>query len=92
MYAPVVLRFQSLRRDWSQPRTSQAYVQQWLQDAQMREWIADAAKESALKPGLQRSQRATTIPYGNAHRTTAESPLAHESQDAHALGIRSRYR
>ena len=44
MYAPVVLRFRHYgAKDLS--ADSQAYMQQWLQDAHMREWIAAAAKE-----------------------------------------------
>ena len=44
MYAPVVLRFRHYgAKDLS--ADSQAYMQQWLQDAHMREWIAEAARE-----------------------------------------------
>ena len=44
MYAPVVLRFRHYgAKDLS--ADSQAYMQQWLQDAHMREWIAEAATE-----------------------------------------------
>jgi glutathione S-transferase len=46
MYAPVVLRFRHYGATGLTAQ-SQAYVQQWLQDAQMREWIADAEKEVA---------------------------------------------
>lgn len=44
MYAPVVLRFRHYGATGLTAQ-SQPYVQQWLQDAQMREWIADAEKE-----------------------------------------------
>ena len=44
MYAPVVLRFRHYGATGLNAH-SQAYMQQWLQDAQMQEWIAEAAKE-----------------------------------------------
>jgi glutathione S-transferase len=44
MYAPVVLRFRHYGAT-SLSAHSQAYVQQWLQNAQMREWIAGAEAE-----------------------------------------------
>lgn len=44
MYAPVVLRFHHYGAT-GLTATSQVYVQQWLQNAHMRDWIADAAKE-----------------------------------------------
>jgi glutathione S-transferase len=45
MYAPVVLRFRHYGATGLSAH-SQAYVQQWLGNEQMREWIADAEKES----------------------------------------------
>jgi glutathione S-transferase len=44
MYAPVVLRFRHYGAT-GLTASSQAYMQQWLQDALMREWIAEAQKE-----------------------------------------------
>jgi hypothetical protein len=44
MYAPVVLRFRHYGAT-GLTASSQAYMQQWLQDALMREWIAEAEKE-----------------------------------------------
>jgi glutathione S-transferase len=44
MYAPVVLRFRHYGAT-GLTASSQAYMQQWLQDALMREWIAGAEKE-----------------------------------------------
>ena len=44
MYAPVVLRFNHYGAT-GLTASSQAYMQQWLQNALLREWIADAAKE-----------------------------------------------
>jgi glutathione S-transferase len=44
MYAPVVLRFRHYCATGLTAQ-SQGYMQQWLQDEHMREWIADAAKE-----------------------------------------------
>ncbi|HKS54903.1 MAG TPA: glutathione S-transferase family protein [Steroidobacteraceae bacterium] len=46
MYAPVVLRFKHYGAT-GLTASSQAYMQQWLQDALLREWIADAVKELA---------------------------------------------
>lgn len=46
MYAPVVLRFNHYGAT-GLTASSQAYMQQWLQNALMREWIADAVKELA---------------------------------------------
>lgn len=44
MYAPVVLRFNHYGAELTP--SSQEYVQQWLQDAHMREWIGDAEREA----------------------------------------------
>lgn len=44
MYAPVVLRFRHYGAT-GLTALSQAYMQQWLENALLREWIADAAKE-----------------------------------------------
>jgi glutathione S-transferase len=44
MYAPVVLRFNHYGAT-GLTASSQAYMQQWLQNALMREWIAEAVKE-----------------------------------------------
>jgi glutathione S-transferase len=44
MYAPVVLRFNHYRAA-DLTRTSQAYMEQWLQDPHMREWIDAAGRE-----------------------------------------------
>jgi glutathione S-transferase len=44
MYAPVVLRFNHYGATGLTAH-SQAYVRHWLQDAQMREWIAGAEGE-----------------------------------------------
>jgi glutathione S-transferase len=46
MYAPVVLRFRHYGAT-GLTASSQAYMQQWLQNALLREWIADALKELA---------------------------------------------
>jgi glutathione S-transferase len=46
MYAPVVLRFNHYGAT-GLTASSQAYMQQWLQNALMREWIAEAVKELA---------------------------------------------
>ena len=46
MYAPVVLRFNHYGAT-GLTAGSQAYMQQWLQNALMREWIADAVKEAS---------------------------------------------
>jgi glutathione S-transferase len=47
MYAPVVLRFRYYGATGLTAH-SQAYMQQWLQNAEMREWIADAEKEVGM--------------------------------------------
>jgi glutathione S-transferase len=47
MYAPVVLRFRHYGATGLTP-TSQAYMQQWLQAPEMREWFADAEKEVGM--------------------------------------------
>lgn len=44
MYAPVVLRFRHYCAS-GLTALSQVYMQQWLDNALLREWIADAAKE-----------------------------------------------
>lgn len=44
MYAPVVLRFRHYGATGLTAH-AQAYMQQWLQDEHMREWISDAEKE-----------------------------------------------
>jgi glutathione S-transferase len=44
MYAPVVLRFRHYGAT-GLTASSQAYMQQWLQNEHLRAWIADAAKE-----------------------------------------------
>jgi glutathione S-transferase len=44
MYAPVVLRFRHYGAT-GLTASSQAYMQQWLQAPEMREWFADAEKE-----------------------------------------------
>ena len=44
MYAPLVLRFHHYCATGLTAH-SQAYVQQWLQNAQMREWISGAEQE-----------------------------------------------
>ena len=44
MYAPVVLRFNHYCAA-GLSAISQAYMQQWLQNAEMRAWIADAEQE-----------------------------------------------
>lgn len=44
MYAPVVLRFNHYGATGLNAH-SQAYMQQWLQDTLLREWIAEAATE-----------------------------------------------
>jgi glutathione S-transferase len=46
MYAPVVLRFNHFGATTLTP-DSQAYMQQWLQDPIMREWISGAERELA---------------------------------------------
>jgi len=46
MYAPVVLRFRHYGATGLNAH-AQAYVQQWLQDEQMRAWISDAEQEVA---------------------------------------------
>lgn len=46
MYAPVVLRFNHYGAT-GLTASSQAYMQQWLQNALLREWIADAVKEAS---------------------------------------------
>jgi glutathione S-transferase len=46
MYAPVVLRFRHYGAT-GLTAGSQAYMQQWLQAPEMREWFADAEKEVA---------------------------------------------
>jgi glutathione S-transferase len=45
MYAPIVLRFNHYGVADLTP-ISQAYLQQWLQDTHLREWIGEAAKEA----------------------------------------------
>ena len=44
MYAPVMLRFRHYGAR-GLTASSQAYMEQWLQAPEMREWIADAERE-----------------------------------------------
>jgi len=50
MYAPVVLRFRHYGAT-GLTSSSEAYMQQWLQAPEMREWFADAEKEVGIQVG-----------------------------------------